>query len=143
MVKHQINQDAGNGNVKPDWHRPFRDAAMFVPAALEYRHQSENDKREGDESEEDMTGQHWKINRCQPAVKARGLFSDVDVISDIANEKQGGGNDCRDHTDDVALPIVAPDEIPAGGDQNSADQIERGINRREIGDGKHAKRFNR
>lgn len=76
-------------------------------------------------------------------MKARGLFSDVDVISDIPNEKQGGGNDCRDHTDDVALPIVTPDEIPAGGDQNSADQIERGINRREIGDGKHAKRFNR
>jgi hypothetical protein len=115
---------------------------MFVPAALEYRYERENDKREGDESEENMTGQDWKINRCQPAVKARGLFSGVDVISDIANEKQGGGNDCRDHADDMTLPIVAPDKIPAGGNKNSADQIEGGIDSGEIGDGKHAEGFN-
>ena len=51
----------------------------------------------------------------------------MDVISDVANEKEGGGNDCRDHADDVALPKIPPDEIPAGGDENGADKIERGV----------------
>src|SRR5438105_14035665 len=102
---------------------------MFVPATLEDRDQGENDERESDKGEQNMAGQHWKIDRSQPAAKAGGFFADVDVISDVADEKKGGGNDRGDHTDDVALPEIAPDEIPAGRDENGTDQIERGVHR--------------
>src|SRR5213076_2783112 len=80
---------------------------MFVPATLEDRHQGENDEREGDKGEQNMAGQHWKIDRRQPAAKAGVFFANVDVISDVADEKKGGGNDRRDHADDVALPKIA------------------------------------
>jgi hypothetical protein len=100
---------------------------MFVPAALEDRYQGENDEREGDKGEQNMAGQHWKIDRRQPAAKAGGFFADVDVISDVADEKKGGGNDRCDHADNVALPKIAPDKIPAGRNENGADKIERGV----------------
>ena len=100
---------------------------MFVPATLEDRHQGENDEREGDKGEQNMAGQHWKIDRRQPAAKAGGFFANVDVISDVADEKKGGGNERRDHADDVALPEIAPDEVPASRDENGADKIERSV----------------
>jgi hypothetical protein len=100
---------------------------MFVPTALEDRDQGENDEREGDKGEQNMAGQHWKIDRRQPSTKAGRFLADVDVISDVANEKKGGGNDCRDHADDVALPKIPPDKIPPSRDENGADKIERGI----------------
>jgi hypothetical protein len=100
---------------------------MFVPAALEDRNEGENDQRKCDEGEQNVRRQHWKINRSQPAAKAGRFFADMDVISDVANEKKGGGNDRRDHADDVALPEIPPDEIPAGRDENGADKIERGV----------------
>jgi hypothetical protein len=51
----------------------------------------------------------------------------VDVIGDIANKKKGGRNDRRDHANDVALPKISPDKIPAGRNENGTDKIERGI----------------
>ena len=127
MIKHQINEHAGDGNVEPDRHRPLCDPAMFVPAALEHRNEGENDERKSDEGEQNVRRQHWKINRSQPAAKAGRFFADMDVISDVANEKKAGGNDRRDHAGDVALPKISPNEIPAGRDENGADKIERGI----------------
>ena len=127
MIKHQINEHAGDRDVKPDRHRPFCDPPMFVPAALEDRNEGENDERKRDKGEQNVARQHWKINCCQPTAKAERFFADVDVIGDIANEKKGGGNDRRDHANDVALPKIPPDEIPAGGDENGADKIERGV----------------
>jgi hypothetical protein len=100
---------------------------MSVPAALEDRNESENVERERDKSEQNVARQHWKINCCQPAAKAGRFFADVDVIGDISNEKKGGGNDCRDHANDVALPKIPPDKIPAGRNKNRAHKIERGI----------------
>ena len=127
MIKHQINEHAGDRDVKPDRHRPFCDPPMFVPAALEDRNEGENDERKRDKGEQNVARQHWKINCCQPTAKAERFFADVDVIGDIANEKKGGGNDRRDHANDVALPKIPPDKIPAGRNENSTDKIERGI----------------
>jgi len=127
LIKHQINEHAGDGNVKPNRHRPFGDPAMLVPAALKNRNQGENDQRKGGEGEQNVGRQHWKINCCQPTAKAGRFFPDVNVIGDIANEKKGGGNDRCNHANDVALPKISPDKIPAGRNENGTDKIERGI----------------
>jgi hypothetical protein len=100
---------------------------MFVPATLEDRHKGENDERKGDKGEQNMAGQHWKIDCRQPAAKAGRFFADVDVISNVAGEKKGGGNHRCDHADDVALPKIPPDKIPAGRNENRTHKIERGI----------------
>jgi len=103
---------------------------MLVPAPLKDWNQGENNERKSDKSEQNVGRQHWKINCCQPTAKAGRFLPDVDVIGDIANEKEGGGNDRRDHANDVALPKISPDKIPAGRNENGTDKIERGIDRR-------------
>jgi hypothetical protein len=100
---------------------------MLVPAALKDGNQGENDERKGDEGEQNVGRQHWKINRCQPTAKARGFFPDVDVIGDIATKKKSGGKDRRDHANDVTLPKISADKIPAGRNENGTHNIERGI----------------
>src|SRR5438105_15938776 len=62
LIKHQINEHAGDRDVKPDRHRPFCDPPMFVPAALEDRNEGENDERKRDKGEQNVARQHWKIN---------------------------------------------------------------------------------
>jgi hypothetical protein len=40
---------------------------------------------------------------------------------------------------DMTLPEVAPDPCPAKADEDGADEIEGGINRRKVGNGDHVK----
>ena len=110
---------------------------MFVPAPLKYRHQGKNDERQGNEGEQNVAGQHREVDRRHPAAEAGRFFTDLDVIRNVADEKQGRGNDCRDHAGDVALPKIPPDKVPARRDKNCADAIQRGIESGEIGGRKH------
>ena len=86
---------------------------MFVPATLKYGDKCEDDERKGNEGEQDVTGQHREVNRRQPAAVAGRFFTDLGMIGDVANEKQGRGNERRDHANDVALPEIPPNEVPA------------------------------
>ena len=88
MIKHQVDKDAGNGDIKPDRHRPFCNPAMFVPAALKYRDQSEDDERKGDEGKQNVASQDREINGRQPAAETGRFFAYLNVIGDVANEKQ-------------------------------------------------------
>ena len=97
---------------------------MFVPTALKYRDKSKNDERKGNESEQDVTGQHREVNCRQPPAVAGRFFTDLGMITQVASEKQGRGNDRRDHAGDVALPKIPADEVPARGDENRADGIQ-------------------
>ena len=110
---------------------------MFVPATLKYRHEGKNDERKGNEGEQNVAGQYREVNRRQPPAVPGRFFTDLDMISDVANEKQGRGNDRRDHAGDVALPKIPADEVPARGNENRADGIQRGIDRGKIGGGEH------
>src|SRR5215475_7028347 len=114
LIKHKVNENAGDRNIQPDRHRPFSDPAMFVPATLKYRDQSKNHEWKGNEGEQDVARQHREVNRRQPPAITGGFFTDLGMIGDVANEKQGRGNDGRDHAGDVALPKIPADEVPTG-----------------------------
>jgi len=113
VIKHQVNEDACDGDIQPDRHRPFCDPTMFVPATLKYRHEGKNDERKGNEGEQNVAGQYREVNRRQPPAVPGRFFTDLGMISEVANEKQGRGNYRRDHAGDVALPKIPADEVPA------------------------------
>ncbi|MEY2481388.1 MAG: hypothetical protein QOI04_2315 [Verrucomicrobiota bacterium] len=88
FVEHQIHEHSGNGNIKPDRHRPSPDPAMSIPAAPKSRHERDDHKRQHQKREQDVRDQHWKINpRRQSRVTGR-FFADVHVIRDVADEEQ-------------------------------------------------------
>ena len=139
MIKHQINEDAGDGHIQPDWHRPFCDPTMFIPAALKYRYKGKNNERKGNEGEQNVASQYREVNGRQPPAVAGRFFTNLGMIGEITSEKQGRGNDRRDHAGDVALPKIPANKVPACGNENRADGIQRGVDGGEIGGGKHVK----
>ena len=97
---------------------------MFVPATLKYWHKGKNDERKGNEGEQNVAGQYREVNRRQPSAVPGRFFTDLGMIGEVADEKQGRGNDRCDHAGDVTLPKIPADEVPAGSNENRADGIQ-------------------
>jgi len=70
-----------------------------------------------------VRGQHWEVNRGDPTCVARGFFTDVRVVSDVANQETGRRDDGDDHTRHMTPPCAVPDEIPAHRNEDGANQI--------------------
>lgn len=86
---------------------------MFVPPPLKHGHQGKKDEGKSNEGKQNVAGQNGEVNSGEPTSEAGGFFADLHVIGDVADEKEGGGNDSRNHADDVALPKVPANEVPA------------------------------
>src|SRR2546430_5459924 len=69
-----------------------------------------------------------------------GALADMGVVNEIPDEKERGRNQGRDHAGDMAAPIAAPDQVPAGRDENGADEIQRGVDGRQVRDFQGAER---
>jgi hypothetical protein len=108
---------------------------MFIPATPKNGHQCHDHQRKGDKREQHVRSQEWKINCRQPTGITGRSFANVHVVNDVADEEQCGRNDRRDHARHMSLPDISPDEKPAGGDEDSADEIEGSIQGRKIVDG--------
>ena len=63
FVKHQVNEHAGDRNVKPDRHGPLPDATMFIPAFPERRHERDDDQRQHRKRQQDVRDQDREVNR--------------------------------------------------------------------------------
>ena len=123
MVEDEINENAGNRDVKPDRHRPTAETSMSIPAALKNWDEGDDDQRQCDKRKQHVSDQNWKINPGDQAAITRRFFADVQMINDIADEKAGGCNQGDDHARHVALPDVATDPEPTCRNKNSADRI--------------------
>ena len=112
---------------------------MFIPASLKYRYKGKNDERKGNEGEQNVASQYREVNGRQPPAVAGRFFTNLGMIGEVTSEKQSRGNDRRDHAGDVALPKIPANKVPACGNENRADGIQRGVDGGEIGGGKHVK----
>src|SRR5216684_5546409 len=87
MVEREINEHASDRNIEPDRHRPTAEPAMSIPAALKNGHESYDHQRQGDEREQHMGDEHWKIDPRDQTGVAGGFFAGVHVIDDVTDEK--------------------------------------------------------
>src|SRR6202140_4229743 len=79
FVDHQVDEHAGDGNIKPDRHRPARDPPMAVPAPPKNGNEREDDERQCDEREHDVRNEHGKIERPDNSLRGelRGAFANM------------------------------------------------------------------
>src|SRR5438445_3213775 len=112
MVEDEISENTGNRDIQPGRHRPAAETSMSIPAALENRDECNDDQRQCDKREQDVSDENWEINPGDQAAITRGFFADVQMINDIADEKAGGRNQGNDHARHVSLPDVATDPEP-------------------------------
>src|SRR4029077_13792872 len=98
---------------------------MSVPPPSKRRDEGENDERQCHKREQNVRSEHGKVNRSQPAMIAGRFFTDMEVIDDVAGEKEGRRNDRGDHARDMSLPNIAANPEPPRRNENRADKIKR------------------
>src|SRR5437667_2811040 len=87
FVQHQINENSGNRYVQPDWDRPTRDPLVPVPSATKNRNKRQNDQRQRYKRQQNVRGEHWKVNPRDPAGISGRFLANARMISDVANQK--------------------------------------------------------
>src|SRR6266446_1871265 len=132
MVEDEINEHAGDRNIKPDRHCPAPKPAMAIPSAPEHWHQRNDHQRQRDKREQHVGDEKREINpRDQSGIAGR-FFAHVHVIDDVTDKKTGGCSEGDDHARHMTPPEVAPNPEPARRNENGADGVERRIDRWEI-----------
>jgi len=108
---------------------------MAVPSAAEHWNEGQNHQGQRHKGEQDVRNQHCKIERTDHSLRSEmgRFFADVRVIDEVPDEKKCGCNHSRDHACHVTPPRAAPDQVPACRDENGADEIERCVDRWQIG----------
>ena len=79
-----------------------------------------------------MRGKHRKVDPREPAGVSGRFLANARMISDIANQKTNRRGERYDHAHHVTAPSAAPNEIPTRGNKNSAHEIKRGIESRQV-----------
>ena len=133
MVKHQINENSGDGHVEPDWDRPTRDPLVPVPSATKNRNKRQNNQRQRHKRQQNVRGQNRKVNPRNPARISGRFLANARMIRDVANQKKDRRDEGDDHAHHVTAPSAPPYEIPSGGDKNGAHEIKRGIEGGQVG----------
>ena len=79
-----------------------------------------------------MRREYWKVNRRKPTGVSGGFLANASMVSDVAGQKENRGDQGRDHAYHMTAPSAAPDEVPAHRNEDGAQQIERGVQSRQI-----------
>ena len=106
---------------------------MPVPAATKDRNKRQNDQRQRHERQENVGGQHRKVNPRDPAGVSGRFLPNACMISDVANQKTDRRVKGYNHAHHVTAPRTSPDEVPPDGNKNGAHEIKRGIDGRQVG----------
>ena len=87
FVEHQVDDNAGDGHVQPDWDRPTRDPLVPVPSATKNRNKRQNDQRQRHKGQQNVRGKDRKVNPRDPAGVSGRFLANARMISDVANQK--------------------------------------------------------
>ena len=78
LVEHEVNEDAGDGDIKPEGECPAGPGAVFFEAAFDgvrHGHQNEGDD---DDGQNDVGDEHSVVEGLQEAFAAEGGVDTLD-----------------------------------------------------------------
>lgn len=131
MIKHPVDNDAGEGNIEPDGKSNPRDLDVAAKLASEGAGEGHEGQGHHRHSKNGVRNEDRKIKRPNPAVSRKGRRPVEIMIREIGNQKKSGGPEGRTHTEGVARPGALPDEDPAQNQEERARGIEPRIERRK------------
>jgi hypothetical protein len=107
---------------------------VAVEAGAQGGHNGQDDERENDCGEKDVGDKDEVVDGADDALRGEFHGSDVVVIDEVAGEERGGDNERGDHANDVLRLAFVLDEPPARHKKERAERVERGVDRRKVGD---------
>ncbi len=106
-VKHEVDDDSGEGDVDPDRPSEAGDGAVLVEVVFECVVEGDEDHGEHDDGENDVRNKNGKVKRARPIMLGIRSARVVEVVVEVTGEKEGGCRKGRDHTEamggDVSL----------------------------------------
>jgi len=133
MIKHQIDDYAGDGNIQPHRKGPARDGAMAQEVATQRSTQRDDDEWHNNHSQNRVRRQYREIDWARDSLPGEARRAVMSVIDDVGNKKQNRSRQRRKLTTLVRQHSSTANEKVPGRQQNETRSIERRVEVRENG----------
>jgi hypothetical protein len=135
LVDHQVDNDAGDGDVEPKGEGPAGDEAMLIEFFEEGAAKGGKDERNDDDGKDGVRGEQGEVDGTDPALALEvDHFPNADVVDDVGDEERAGDEEGGEHEFLVEFAFTGTDGGVATGEEDCADAVECGI---EGGLGEH------
>jgi len=131
MIKHQINDHAGNRDIQPHWQCPARKRTMTQKIATQRAAQSNDDERHDHHGQNRVRGQDREIDGPRNSLPAKPRSAMMLVINDVGNQKKDRGRQRCQLTTSVRQHSSAANEKVTGRQENETGRIKRRVKMRQ------------
>ena len=131
MIKHQINDHAGNGNIQPHWQSPARNGAVTQEVSAQGATQSDDDKWHDDDCENGMCCQDREIDWARDSLPGKARRAVMLVINNVRNEKQYRGRERGKLTTLVREHSATTNKKVTGCQEKETGSVKRGVEMRK------------
>ena len=128
LVDHEVDDDAGDGDVEPQWKGPAGDEAMLIET-LEKR-AAQCDQYEGNDHDGEycVRGEEGEVDRTNPALALKvDYLANTNVIDDVGDQKRAGDYKGGNHQALVDLDFMEVNREVTTGEEDGADAVECGV----------------
>ena len=135
LVDHEVDDDAGDGNVEPEGEGPAGDEAVLVEAFEPSAAESDDDERNDDDGQQGVRDQNGEVDGADPTLSLEEDHPvNAQVIDHVGYEEGAGGNNGGDHEDFVDIALAGTNGGVACREEHGTGAVERGV---EGGVGEH------
>jgi hypothetical protein len=132
LVEHQVHDDAGHGDIRPDGKRDASELAMRFEVSFYRQTKCRDHEGKSDHREQRMRGEDEEVDAPDKPEFRKLVRTRQTDSNQVGHEKNGRNDDGALHSPAVHLDAFTPNREPAGKEQHAARCIEQCIDR-----GKH------
>ena len=126
-TEHDVGDDAGEGDIKPDGECPAGDFAVQGDAAGEREKEGDENERESQRGQDDVAGEERKIEDAECGVNGIANVAVESMVEDVADEEEGGEGKGREHGRAMSGDAMGANEDVTDENGSSAEAVEDSV----------------
>jgi len=127
VVEHEVDDDAGDGDVKPEWESPTGDATMKLELAAQGAANGQDDQGNDGDGKYGVTEEQGEINGADIALSLETDGADLEMVDHIGDKKGGTADESGDHAGAVNVDATTKDGQVAREEKERAGGVEAGV----------------
>ena len=128
LVDHEIDDNAGDGDVEPEGEGPAGDEAVLVETLQPSAAQSDDDHGHDDNGENGVGQEQSEVDGANPTLTLEmDHLMGASVVDEIGNQEGAGNEESGDHEFLVERDFAGTNRGIAGDEEYSADAVEGGV----------------
>ena len=123
MIKHQVNDHAGNRNIHPHRQGPARNCAMSQEVTFQCSPHSDDDEGHDDRGHDRVRREYREIDRPSNSLPRKARRPVMRVIDDVGNQKDDRSNERGQLTATMCEHAAPANEVIAAREQDETRSI--------------------